>query len=44
MFARQVFRSVHPLKQVSILDVASSIRLQNNLSAAIGLLTVGQYC
>ncbi len=44
MFARQVFRSAQPLKQVNFLDFASFNRLQNNLSTAIGLLSVGRHC
>ena len=43
MFARQVFRSAQPLKQVSILDGASSNRLQDDFSSAVELLSVGQH-
>ena len=44
MFARQLFRSAQPLKQVSVMDVASFNRLQKDLSAAIEPLYVGQRC
>ena len=44
MFARQVFRSAQPLKQVSALDGVNSDRLRDGLSTAIGLPSVGQHC